>query len=45
MMWLFFHSNTETMTSAISEKPTSAVIFHGKVESAKRPNAAPRFST
>src|SRR5271166_5701225 len=33
------------MIRAISEKPTSAAIFQGNVESANNPKAAPRFST
>src|ERR1022692_749492 len=43
--WLCFHNNMETTISAMTEKLTSAPIFHCAVDSANRPNAAPVFST
>ena len=45
MEWLLRQSRTETMARATIENSTSAVIFHSEGESAKRPKAAPRFST
>src|ERR1019366_9060516 len=43
--WLCFHNNMETTINAMTEKLTSAPIFHWAVDSANRPNAAPVFST
>src|ERR1035438_6368931 len=44
MLWLFFQSSAETISSAITENPISSPTFHCDGESAKIPNAAPGFS-
>ena len=45
MVWLLRHRSADTITSATIENSTSKAIFHCDGESAKRPKAAPRFST
>src|SRR5579872_2456223 len=43
--WLFFQSSVSTIINATTENVTSNHVRHGDAESAKRENAAPRFST
>ena len=45
MEWLLRQRRTDTIARAMIENNTRTVIFHSEGESAKSPNAAPRFST